>query len=140
MRMYISGAVTGVRGYKERFAAAAEAVRERGYVPVNPVEILDPLSDSLSYEEIMGIDMEILKHCEGIYLLAGWERSLGANREYGYALGAGMHVETEKKVCNNCMYGCSGTCDGCWQNSGQECLHEDYVCETCVDGSNWALR
>lgn len=83
MRVYISGPITGVENYKEKFNKAQEYLVEQGFNVINPAKI--EFSD-LSYEEYMKIDMTLLDLCEGIYMLEGWEGSCGANREYGYAL------------------------------------------------------
>lgn len=33
--------------------------------------------------------------CDQIYMLKGWEKSCGANQEYGYALACDMIIERE---------------------------------------------
>ena len=44
------------------------------------------------YEEFMFADLHLLTLCDSIYMLRGWEQSLGANREVGFALGCGMQI------------------------------------------------
>ena len=41
----------------------------------------------MSYEDIMKIDLELLASADYLVQLPGWERSIGANRELGFALG-----------------------------------------------------
>lgn len=41
----------------------------------------------MSYEEIMRIDLELLSTADYLVQLPGWERSIGASRELGFALG-----------------------------------------------------
>lgn len=43
--------------------------------------------DQMSYEDIMKIDLELLASADYLVQLPGWERSVGANRELGFALG-----------------------------------------------------
>lgn len=38
----------------------------------------------------------MLDMCQQIYMLKGWEKSLGANREFGYALAKGMTILNEE--------------------------------------------
>lgn len=50
----------------------------------------------LSREELLTLDIELLKKCDAIYMLDGWQQSCGANREYGFALAEGMDVIFEE--------------------------------------------
>ena len=75
---YLSGPITGHKDYRRQFAKAAAALKEMGYNVINPAAIDDAIPvECMSYEEIMRIDLE----------LPGWERSIGASRELGFALG-----------------------------------------------------
>lgn len=76
---YLSGPITGHKDYRRQFAKAAAALKEMGY-DVIPVECM-------SYEEIMRIDLELLSTADYLVQLPGWERSIGASRELGFALG-----------------------------------------------------
>lgn len=66
---YLSGPITGHKDYRRQFAKAAAALKE------------------MSYEEIMRIDLELLSTADYLVQLPGWERSIGASRELGFALG-----------------------------------------------------
>lgn len=66
---YLSGPITGHKDYRRQFAKAAAALKEMGY------------------EEIMRIDLELLSTADYLVQLPGWERSIGASRELGFALG-----------------------------------------------------
>lgn len=94
MRVYISGKITGNKNYKEQFEQAKSRIRDMGDVPVSPCDV-DGIIPDAKYEELMKIDMEILKMCDAVMMLSGWEESKGANREYGYALGRGMKILKE---------------------------------------------
>lgn len=87
MRVYISGPITGVQDYMEKFEAAEKELIEKGFTVVNPAKINYGMPDDMTYEEYMEIDIRLIDLCDAIYMIRGWEMSRGANREYGYALG-----------------------------------------------------
>ena len=92
MRYYISGPVTGTEGYMERFRAAEEHLKSLGYSVINPGSVNSMMPEDTTWEEYMEMSMKMLEMCDGIVLLNGWKHSAGANREYGYALGADMEI------------------------------------------------
>lgn len=53
------------------------------------------LPQETTYEEYMKISMCMLDMCNYIYMLKGWEKSCGANREYGYALASDKTIMFE---------------------------------------------
>ena len=90
---YLSGPITGHKNYRQQFARAAGALKELGYIVINPAELGTALPlDHMSYEDIMKIDLELLATADYLVQLPGWERSPGANRELGFALGTGKIV------------------------------------------------
>lgn len=94
-RVYISGPITGVDNYEENFKKMATSLTGLGYEVINPAAFNDALPNTLSYEEYLKFDLSLLNMCDTICLLKGWEKSLGANREYGYALAKGYKVMYE---------------------------------------------
>lgn len=94
MRVYISGAITGVDNFKEHFDKAEKELKEKGHEVVNPTSF-DNLLPQLTYEEYMKLDLCLLDLCDAIYMLKGWKKSSGANREYGYALAKDMMIVEE---------------------------------------------
>lgn len=85
MRIYISGGITGVENYRDKFHEAQMELMKGGNEVFNPASYADVLP-KLSYEEYMKIGLYFLGMCDAIYMLKGWQKSCGANREYGYAL------------------------------------------------------
>lgn len=96
IKVYISGAITGVEDYKARFEKAENELRAGGFIPVNPAK-MEALPIECGYEEIMDVDILLLSKCDSIYMLRGWRDSRGANREYGYALGKEMPIMYEEE-------------------------------------------
>ena len=95
MKIYISGAISGTDDYMERFAKAENELTEQGYSVVNPAKVNAQLPKDTSYEEYMKMSFCMLEMCEAIYMLRGWERSCGSNREYGYAMAKDMIIMYE---------------------------------------------
>ncbi len=91
-RLYISGPITGTLNYKKIFQGAKDALLAKGYDVVNPAELTEVIGGSFTYDEIMSIDLDLLNRCDALVQLPGWERSRGANIEYGYAMGAGKPI------------------------------------------------
>ena len=100
MKIYISGAITGTDNYMEQFSKAEKELTEQGYSVVNPAKVNAQLPEDTSYEEYMKMSFCMLDMCDGVYMLKGWKKSWGANREYGYALAKDMIIMYEKERAN----------------------------------------
>ena len=87
MKLYLSGPITGVKDYKVHFAIAECRLNMMGYDTINPAELTRVMPSGATYEDYMNICMELLALADAVVLLPGWEKSTGANREMGYALG-----------------------------------------------------
>ena len=93
-RVYISGPITGVQNYCDPFVNAENFLLEKGCKVINPC-LMDFVMPNADYEDYMKADLLLLDMCDAIYMLKGWEKSRGANREYGYALAKGMEIMFE---------------------------------------------
>ena len=95
MRVYISGPITGTTDYMERFAAAEEELKKKGYDVFNPARVNQGMPEVSTWEDYMKVAEAVLSCCDTIYMLRGWENSRGAVKEYHLAMAAGMVVLKE---------------------------------------------
>lgn len=86
MRVYISGAITGTDDFMERFKAVEDRLTREGMSVINPAHANSYMPKDATYEEYMKVSFCLLDMCEAIYMMDGWNKSCGANREYAYAL------------------------------------------------------
>lgn len=96
-KIYISGPITGIEDYMKNFDKAEKELKSVGFSVVNPAKVLSQMPEDTEYEEYMEMSMMMLSMCSHIYLLDGWEKSMGSNREYGYALASDITIMREIK-------------------------------------------
>ena len=87
--VFISGAITGVVGYRKIFAAAEEWLREHDCTVLNPA-VLPP--SGLEWDAYLRITTAMLREADAIYVLQNWEHSKGVREEL--ALAAHLGKET----------------------------------------------
>lgn len=96
-RCYLSGPITGVDGYMERFNECERGIRKNFHWSViNPARVNGEMPDDTSYEEFMEMSVTMMKMCDCIFLMSGWENSKGARFEREYAVIRGMDIYEER--------------------------------------------
>jgi hypothetical protein len=86
--IYIAGPMTGLPDdNRPAFNKKAEELQIQGYRVLNPAAIGD-----LPYGAYWSINKAMLDGADIIYLLDGWEDSIGAKREFSYAIEKGVAV------------------------------------------------
>ena len=91
MKLYLSGAITGTDDYMDRFSMAEKSL-EAEHTIINPAKVNAQLPSDTDDEDDMKMSFCMLDMCDGIYLLKGWEKSCGSNRELGYAMAKGKII------------------------------------------------
>lgn len=87
MRVYIAGAMTGKFKYKEAFARGEKRVKELGHIALNPSFLPEGLADYFEINKAM------IDQCDAIYVLEGWENSVGTKKEIEYCKSKGWSKE-----------------------------------------------
>lgn len=93
-RIYLSGPITGVPNYKKDFEVVEEELLSKGYYKVINPATLDEVIVNGDYEDYMEVCLRLIDMSDMLILLPGWEKSAGANREYGYAIAKNKIVLT----------------------------------------------
>ena len=82
MTVYISGGITGVPDYKEKFKRAERHLIELGFNVINPAGLEDHVMiGKFEYGDYLNMCLLMLETADCIYLLDGWENSDGAKEE-----------------------------------------------------------
>lgn len=92
MKVYISGKISGLDfdEVKAKFAEAEDFLNEIGIEAVNPLK--NGLSVDNAWIKHLCKDIEILNDCDCIYLMEGWQESVGACIEYDFAMRTGKKI------------------------------------------------
>lgn len=102
-RIYIAGPMRGLPEFNyPAFYAAEKELKERGYEVDNPARMADDIMPAAELaancdllESLMREELAAVAGCDAIYLLRGWEKSVGARRELAVALAAGLEIEVQ---------------------------------------------
>lgn len=84
-KVYIAGKISGNPDYVSQFKSAEKLIADKGFIPVNPVQTVVK-----TYKEYIMDGLLLLSNCDYIYLIDGWETSLGANLEKVFAETVGI--------------------------------------------------
>lgn len=86
--VYLSGPITGVADYRERFASAEDYVRHLGeFEIVNPADLPAPYGPATAWADWMINDLQLLRGAAAMVLLPGAEASSGCAMEILFAKG-----------------------------------------------------
>ena len=88
-KIYISGKITGDPEYYSKFLVEEIRLRELGYGPVNPAELVP---DGTPWDTAMRKVLKAMLDCDGVSLLPDWGDSKGARIEWRLAAELGMDV------------------------------------------------
>jgi hypothetical protein len=91
VKAYLSGPITGIADWRERFAQAAEYVGHLGAEVINPASLEPPVAKP-SWADYLIYDLTHLRHANVLVLLPGAEASPGALVEKAFALGLGIPI------------------------------------------------
>ena len=106
-RIYLAGPMRGRALFNfQKFFFWAEMLEQSGYEVLNPAafDVERMLKDGWqfdedNYEEVLAFDLNVIEACaDALFMLAGWEQSEGANREYKKAQELGLPVFEAKNV------------------------------------------
>ena len=82
MTVYISGGITDVPDFKERFKKAEEHLRDLGFNVINPAGLQDNvLTGDFDYSFYINLCLLLVELSDCIYMLDGWDKSDGAKEE-----------------------------------------------------------
>ena len=130
MRIYISGKIGEEvisEATREKFARA-ERMLERHFntefdTIVNPASeaFQDAMKQAFEWRElrrnlpdILLFDLQWLRTCDAIYMLADWTESDGANVELDFARATGKRIFWEREEDAQCFYGDDETAEDVW--------------------------
>jgi len=86
--------MTGYDNYnRTAFYAAEERLKEEGHTVWNPA--IHP--DGFEHKQYLRVCERIVEICDAVYLLKGWENSVGATHEFGCAVSYGKQIWMEEE-------------------------------------------
>ena len=96
MTVYISGGITDVPDFKERFKEAEKHLRGLGFNIINPAGLQDNVTvGDFTHSDYMDICVALLELSDCTYFLDNWESSGGATAEYQSAHKLGIPTVTQ---------------------------------------------
>ena len=101
-RLYLSGPITGQPHFMDVFNRAQAKLAAEGYQVINPANLAYVMPSKATWNDFMNIDMELLRMCDVLVQLPGWEQSLGCRQEYGMALERDMIILRLEDLLDGC--------------------------------------
>ena len=103
MRIYLSGPIAGIDGFEKRFDRWNRYLSNFGYEVVNPCDILPyphagdcppgyVTANGHSSACYLRTDLEALLMCDAIFMMPGWEYSIGSRLEHSVAAHCGIKI------------------------------------------------
>ncbi|MBF1695212.1 MAG: DUF4406 domain-containing protein [Selenomonas sp.] len=92
--VFISGAITGIDGYRNIFAAAEQWLREQDCTVLNPA-VLPP--SGMAWEAYLRITKAMVREADVVYVLQNWEHSRGVKEELALAESLGKEIIYEPR-------------------------------------------
>lgn len=93
MKIYIAGPMSGLPDFnRTAFQMAHLNLKNDGHTVLSPAV----LPDGLEQHEYMDICLAMLRCADCIYMLKGWEDSLGAKAEHALADKLGLQIEYQR--------------------------------------------
>ena len=86
MNIYISAPITGCSDAEceMKFNKAKNEIIKREHFPVSPWDISKMLPRTFEHSDYLAVDFEVLKRCDAVLFLDGWEESEGCRKERGW--------------------------------------------------------
>jgi hypothetical protein len=105
IKIFISGPMTGYENYNwDKFNEIERKLKENNIDCINPVNVCKKykkekvLTSLITYNMMIEEQLELLKTCNHILLLDGWNKSIGAKHELRTALDNDLIVILEHEV------------------------------------------
>ena len=92
--VFISGAITGIDGYRKIFAAAERWLLEQDCTVLNPA-VLPPTG--MTWDAYLRITKAMLREADVVYVLQNWEHSRGVKEELDLAARLGKEIIYEPR-------------------------------------------
>lgn len=94
MNIYISGPITGISeaSCELLFTNAVLNIQYLGHFAVSPWHISKLLPKTFSHDDYMAIDIEMMKRCDAVYFIGGWEDSNGCKHERSICEALGIRI------------------------------------------------
>lgn len=81
MKVYICGN----RHHERELYNTEVLLRQQGHIPINPIKVLYALPKEINNSDFTVIAFELIRICDALYLIEGWEKDLFASMELAHA-------------------------------------------------------